>query len=188
MLSKLLENNYKEILVIAKRITQRNPRKEAKELISEVYLFIHEKDMNFKNDKEFIFYFAKVMKFMYIGIRSNYNKNTKLSNCHLEYDPGNDDWKQIEIDAEGINQETKDMMSELSHLSIRDVTKYAELMDFKRTLPPHEKQLFEWYFEGGYSTRFISNILEKETGWGMSYVRFNEMINVLKSKITDQWN
>jgi RNA polymerase sigma factor (sigma-70 family) len=181
MISQLLNNNYKEILKAAKNITRRRNYQQAPALINETYLFLHDKETP-KINNEFVKYFTKTMHYLYIGERSTYNKAEKLSKVYLEYDPGNDDWKDIEVNIE-INKETLDTLLNLSHLKNTDAIKYANVMQLKETLPPHEREIFELHFDKGLSGRQIAKIMELETGWKMSYVRYNEMIKKVKLKL-----
>lgn len=186
MLSELVKHNYNEILLRAIRITRRRNRRQAEALINEAYLTLSGKDEVPDDNQRFIEHFAKTMKFLYIGGRSSYNKAEKPSPNYLEYDPGNDDWKDIELMTEGINDQTKDAILNLSHLTYDKALKYSDLMQFKNILPPHEKEIFDLHFEKGLSCRDIVKLMEIETGWKMGKTRINEMIQEVKRKIYER--
>lgn len=183
MLNELLENNYKEILKAAVNITRRRDRHQAKALINETFLKVFEKDNYPTNNTEFIGHYVKTMYFLYKGERSSYNKAETSKHITLEFDPGNEDWKHIELDAENINKETKDTMLAASNLTTDKAIRYVKILEIKDSLPPHEKEIFSLHYEQGLSSRQIALHMEKETGWKMSYVRFNEMINKVKAKL-----
>jgi RNA polymerase sigma factor (sigma-70 family) len=182
MLAQLVERNYKNILPVAKRITGRDCYRQATALISETYLTVSEKNKEYKSDEHFVKSFSKTMYFLFKGKRSTYNKAEGLSKVHLEYDPGNEDWKEIEIILDG-NEQTKDLVMNLSHLKTEDAIEYVKLMQFKEQLPPHEKEIFCLHFENRMSGREIARLMETETGFKMSYVRYNEMIKGIKNKL-----
>ena len=183
MLSELLENNYKVILKAARNITQRRGQHQAPALINETYLKVFEKNDYPTDDKNFIGHYVKTMHYLYLGKRSSYNKAEHKEHIPLVYDPGNEDWKLIEIEAEGTNKETKDTMLAVSNLTTDKAIRYVGVMEIKESLPPHEKEIFDLHFEKGMSSRQIAKHMEVETGWKMSYARFNEMINKVKSKL-----
>lgn len=181
MLAKLIEDNYKQILVCATNITRRKDRHQAKALINEAYITASSKDLTGK-EEHFVKWFTKMMHFIYIDKNTKYNKGERLSEIHLEYDPGNEDWKEIELVLD-TNDETIDTIINLSHLGKDKAIKYTELMQFKNSLPPHEKEIFSLHFEQGLSSRSIAKLMKFETGYEMNYVRYNEMINKVKAKI-----
>ena len=180
MLSKLVEDNYKQLLINAKHITRRNPRHQAEALISEAYLTLSNKDIT---EEGFIKVFTKTMHNLYIGERSTYNKAEKLSPLHLTYDNGNDDWKQIELVLDNVSDGTRELINELSHLKEQDAVDYVELMCFKQSLPPHLKEIFSLYYEQGMGAIRIARLMEEETGYKMSYMGYHRMIVELKEKL-----
>jgi hypothetical protein len=183
MFAKMLTDNYQQIYVAAKRITQRNNQRNPKELISETYLVLEPKGIVPNNNIEFVMYFSKAMKYVYLGERSEYNKGVKPSDHFIEYDYGNDDWKQIELQAETTDTNTKDLIDNISHLTKEKAFKYIDLMYSKQTLSPSESELFKLHFEHGLSSRDIAKLLEEETGWKLSYGTFNRLINTMKTKL-----
>ena len=182
MFSELVKNNYNEILLAAKKITRRRDYRQARELINQTYIYLHKIDLP-KDNKGFISVFVDRMNIEYKGTKSSFNKVVSIKEASLTYDPGSEDWKQIEIDCEGLNEETKDKLTALSHLDKEDARGYVKLMEFKESLPPHERELFSLHFEQKMSSRQIAERMEKDTGWKMSYVRYNEMINNIKRKL-----
>lgn len=93
----------------------------------------------------------------------------------------------ILILSEGVNDFTKEIIEISSSLGKTKTLKYIELIEFKRTLQPHESILFELYFEKDLSTRDISKMYSDETH-KLNYQSVNRMINVIKTKInTYQW-
>ena len=180
MLSKLVENNYKNILECANLITRRRNPHHSKDLINETYLLMDSLEYP-KQDVDFVKFFVKSMHFLYIGERSSFNKKFKVKDQELKFDVRDTDL--LDIDVEQTNEETIEAIKHLSHLTKEDVILYTSLMIFKEQLPPHERELFELRFENGLSSREIADLMEKETGYKMSYVRYNEMINKIKYKI-----
>ena len=182
MLNKLVIDNYKELKEAANNITRRRDRNQSNELINETYLTLFNKVVP-ETNAIFVKWFTKSMKYIYIDKYSSFRKATDQKESSLTYDTGNSDWKDIELGAEQINEKTKGIITGLSHLTNDKALKYVELLEFKESLPPHERELFELHFEKGLSGRKISKLMEKETGFKMSYVRYNEMIKVIKNKI-----
>lgn len=95
--------------------------------------------------------------------------------------------KEIEIQTEGTNDFTKELIEISSNLGKEKTLKYIELVEFKRTLPSHEAILFELYFEKQMSTREIAT--EYSMGPNkINYQSINKMINIIKQKIeTREW-
>ena len=185
MISTLLNNNYSDILSVARNITRRKGVHRAKDLITSTYIRIHNKEVP-TNDKEFIKFFCKCMYLDHLCKWSEFNKLFETKDSVLEYDPGNEDWKNIEINAEYTSLDNQDGISELSHLNKEKAIKYSEVMIFKYNLPPHEQELFTLYFEEGLSGAAISTIIENETGYKTNSKRFDRMIRVIKNKIEEQ--
>jgi hypothetical protein len=75
------------------------------------------------------------------------------------------------------------MLKELTHLTEPKVKKLIRVHEFKETLPPHLKTIFEFYYESGMSSRQIAELMEKETGYKMDFRRYNDMINEIKEKL-----
>ena len=182
MLSKLVEDNYKDILLAATRITRRTNVKQNKALINETYLALHGKKIPTDNIG-FLMYFNRTMKIIHIDQRSTYNKHEKVNSVEHIYEQINEEWKEIEIQTEQTNESTKELIKELSYLSEEKAVQYLEVMDFKKGLPPNEREIFDLHYEKGLSSREIAKLMEEETGWKMSYVRYNEMINKVKKKL-----
>jgi len=182
MYQRMVEINYKDIKLCAQRITQRNPRRDSEELINETYIWLSDK-WTPEDKEEFLKYFVKTMKLLYIGERSPYGKAVRMKETYLEYDPGNSDWKKIEeIYFDEINEQTKETLNNLSHLTQDKAIKYADVMMFKNRLSPHEKELFELHFVEGVSARQIAKDISKDLGYKTSYQNFVRMINEIKKK------
>jgi len=181
VIAELLTNNYKEILTCARRIIRRRDYTLAEELISETYLALHEKEVP-NTGLEFIKYFVTSMKLMTMSPRTSFNKIQRPSGVPLEYDLGNDDYKQIftDIDAIGKSESTKELMTELSHLTKENAIKYVEVMEYKDTLAPWDRELFEMNIEKGLSGRKIVKLKELESGTKMSYKTYNNRIKQIK--------
>jgi DNA-directed RNA polymerase specialized sigma24 family protein len=180
MLSKLVEDNYKQLLINAKHITRRNPRHQAEALISEAYIKLANKEVK---EEGFVKVFTKTMHYLYIGTRSTFNKAEKLSPLHLTFDNGNDDWKQIELVLDNVSDGTRELINELSHLKEQDAVDYVDLMCFKHQLPPHLKEIFSLHYEQGLGCRKIAQLMEEETGYKMSYMGYHRMIMELNNKL-----
>lgn len=182
MLAKLVEDNYKQILDNAINITRRKNYQQAKALINEAYLTLSEKDLTTKKEF-FVEYYTATMYNLYIGERSSYNKNERVSTIPIEYEQVNDDWKQIEILLDEANEATIEAICNLSHLGKEKAIKYVELMQFKDRLAPHLKEIFSLHFEQGLSSRKIAEVMESETGYKMEFKSYNRMINEVKQKL-----
>lgn len=181
MLNKLIEDNYDNILIHANRITRKRNRHQSKALINETYLMLSEKELT-PEQASSIKYFVKTMFYMYRGERSRYSKAERVNSIYLDYDPGNEDWTSIELILDE-NEDTKDEIVNLSHLGKEKAIKYVELMQLKETLPPHEKEIFSLHFEHEQSSRDIAKKVSSETGWDISHMTYNKLINQVKDKI-----
>jgi len=181
VIGKFLENNYKEVLICAKRIVRRM-NYNAEELISETYLEVHEKNPYLTTDRDFVKWFTWSMKLSAMSKRSNFNKSQRLCGVELQFDPGNEDWQNIytEIDASGKSEGTKELMIELSHLTKDKAIQYVEVMEYKDSLAPWDRELFELNIEKGLSGRKIVKIKEMESGTKMSYKTYNNRIKQIK--------
>jgi RNA polymerase sigma factor (sigma-70 family) len=185
--NNLVNKHYKYLLKVAKRITRRKDVWLAEDLIHETYLHIYENEKFVPlDDIGFISFFCKYMLFMFIGERSSFNKATKI-HTDIEYTnvqiEDNEVLSDLELYVEGTNEATKEMLKELTHLTEPKVKKLIRVHEFKETLPPHLKTIFEFYYESGMSSRQIAELMEKETGYKMDFRRYNDMINEIKEKL-----
>lgn len=200
MLNKLLEDNYKEILTVATRITRKKDRHIATELINETFLQIAERNKVIPTDNiGFVMYFSKYMKLMFMGERSSFNRNINgkevltESETYLDFKNelkaliDTDAELEIELGAEETNEVTKDLLSNLSHMTYERVKRYAEVIEFRVSLPPWEKELFDMHFELGLSSRQIADLMKEETGYEMHPQRCKLMIKEIKNKIKETW-
>lgn len=186
-MNQLVNKHYKYLLTVAKRITRRKDVGLAEDLIHETYLHIFENEKIYpKDDTGFIMYFVRYMKLQFLGERSTFNKAMKLTsdieNSEIQIQD-NEALSDLELYVEGTNEATKEMLKELTHLTEPKVKKLIRVHEFKETLPPHLKTIFEFYYESGMSSRQIAELMEKETGYKMDFRRYNDMINEIKEKL-----
>lgn len=187
-LAEMFNATYPELLIRARRITQRQSITYAPELINSTYLDIHQ-DYTYPSDKqEFIMWFSRAMKLRYIGARSNFNKGISGSgNCELQDCP-DEDSTSFEIHVEDTNQATKELIEASSSMKKERLLKYIQVLEFKRTLPLDEQMIFDIHYQHGLSSRAISKRLSEETGFDFHYQRVNKMINSVKLKLqAHQW-
>jgi DNA-directed RNA polymerase specialized sigma subunit len=160
----------------------------ADDLISETYLKITNWDAIPEKDEEFIKVFVTQMKWEFKGKRSKFNKlyHSKeaeiLDGFQLEDKESTND---IFLNSEGINELTKDVVEELSHLGPEAVQKYIEVASFKESLPGWEKELFELHYEDSLSSRKIAKGLEDLYEFDVNYQNINKLINEVKTKLND---
>lgn len=212
-LSRLFTNNYEYLSTVARRITRCKDVAMAPDLISETYLNLSEKQTEYPGtDEEFVKWFSKCMKNYFVWPNSSfnvlynsketltldqgekhYNSNAQLHldtgyvNSYIELITDEDALNNIEIQVEGTNDFTKELIDISSCLGKIKTLKYIELVEFKRTLPPYESILFELYFEKELSTRDIARIYSDEIH-KMNYQSVNKMVNSIKNKIkTYKW-
>jgi RNA polymerase sigma factor (sigma-70 family) len=183
MLNELVQNNYNEILTAAINITRRRNRHQAKALINETYLKLFEKNEYPKENQDFVKVYVKTMHYLYMGERSTYNKAETSKHITLEYDPGSEDWRDIEVNAEGVNEETKDTMLAASNLTTDKAVRYIKVLECKDQLAPHERELFTLHFELGMGSRKIAKQLSTSFGWKTGHTNINKMINKIKEKL-----
>lgn len=186
-MNKLVNKHYKYLLIVAKRITSKKDIYLAEDLIHETFLSIYENEKIVPTDDTgFIMYFVRYMKLQFLGERSTFNKAMKLTSDieHSEIQiHDNEALNDLELYVEGTNEATKEMLKELTHLTESKVKKLIKVYDFKDTLPPHLKTIFEFYYENGMSSRQIAELMEQETGYKMDFRRYNDMINEIKEKL-----
>lgn len=128
--------------------------------------------------------------------RSN-GKKTRLVNCRVEsfYENPDSEYslnaiadeealQNIEIDAEGVNDQTKEIIEISSSLGKTKTLKYIEIIEFKNSLPAHEVILFELYFEQNLSTRDISEMYSDEMH-KISHLSTWQMIKIIKEKLNN---
>lgn len=182
MLSKLMQDNYKEIQKAAVLITRRMGT-SPHELINESYLTLSTKDYP-KDNEGFVKYVTQIMKYQSMSPRSSFNKANRIG-IEVKFEPINEEYKDIELIIDDVSEYTKETIEGLSHLTKEKINKYIQALEFKESLAPHEKTLFELHFEDGLSSRKIAEWMSKEFGIfeGGSYVRYNEMINQIKTKL-----
>lgn len=186
-MNQLVNKHYKYLLTVAKRITRKKDVQLAEDLIHETYLHIYENEKICPTDDiGFIMFYSRYMKLQFLGDRSTFNKAMSLgvdidhSDIHIE---DNEALNDLELYVEGTNEATKEMLKELTHLTESKVKKLIKVYDFKDTLPPHLKTIFEFYYENGMSSRQIAELMENETGYKMDFRRYNDMINEIKKRI-----
>lgn len=200
-LSELFTYNYTYLNTVAKRITRCKNVHMAADLLNDTYLVIHEKqEAGLKvpeNNDEFVKWFSKCMSNYFKWPNSSFNKlfNSKES---LTIDNGyfqrnderlidQDALRDIEILVEDTNDFTKELFEISSSMGAIKTLKYIELVEFKRTLPSHEKILFELYYEKELSTRDIATLYSSPVH-KMNYQSVNNMVNKIKDKInTYKW-
>lgn len=183
MLSDLLNRNYKQIKVCARKISGN----KADDVINETYLTLSNKKPPV-NDFEFVKWFTKTMDNNYKLRNSDFNKRYRSKELVCEEVPEQIENIDLDIFAEEINEETKELIEVASYMRRDRALLYLDVLDFKNTLPLHEKYLFEVYFEHGLSTREISEMESKLSGYDFGYQRVNQMVNEIKKKIKLKWN
>jgi len=182
VLSELVKNNYKEILDAAKNITRRNNYQYAKDLINDAYILISEKNYP-KDNQGFIQFYTTVMYNMNRGERSSFRKAIKPLGVELKIDVPSNDHKSIETLAEITNENTKELINELSHLTREKAIKFSAALEFKDSLSPHQRTLFEYCYEQELSVRDIADKMEIDHGQKMSHMRIWRMVNEIKSEL-----
>jgi len=162
MLAFLLTETYPQIYINAKNIAKKPAI--AKELINVTYIHIQQKNKEIpQTPEEFIKYYTKYMHFMFIGKYSEMN-TFRLS----QYIEG-----EIVDVSENFNPSVqKEEDEQIKKIAI-----------FKKSLFPHEKELFELVIEKGVSVRKIAKLLSKETGYDISHVLIFRLVTQLKQKI-----
>lgn len=173
----IFNRNYKELLIVANRITRRKNRNLSTELISETYLQLIIKEYPLDN-LEFVKWFSKSMRSLYVWENSPFNNIYRLD---------------VENKLLRQNQYRKpnDIITPrhacLDNLTNEDVKKELDpniISIFKKSLPLHERYTFELYYEHNLSTRQIS----KELNYEITYLTINEFVNNIKTKIKKyQW-
>lgn len=164
MFNKLFEDNYKDIYSTAKKIVRKKShygsRYDARELMNEAYLILHNKEV--PNSDKFLERFSSTMKYLFIGERSTYNKNVNT-------------WILTDK-AEGVIDEDW-----IKRVCIEDVVR------LKEELPAHLKAIFELHYEQGLSSRKIAHHMEQLSGYKMERKNYGELINEVKLKIKQRW-
>lgn len=187
MLANLFSENHKEIYKVAKRITNRRDYKLAGDLVNETYLHLNIKQVPVPpNGDEFIKWFCKTMKNLYIWPNSNFNKSFKIQAIDNEIDIiDSSAFNQINISVEETNEATKELISVSSSMPKDRMLKYIHLLEFKNSLPLHERYLFEIYYEKGLSCRDISKMESQISGQEINYQSINIMVNSIKKKLKE---
>lgn len=184
----------------------------APDLLNSTYLVVHEKHekgmfVPSEND-DFVKWFSKTMKNYFVWPNSEFNKTYKQEAISIDqqfrvdnnilgddriskqtssnrYDESiidEDALRDIEIQVEQANDFTKELIEISSSLGKQKTLKYIELVEFKRSLELHERELFIMYFEHGLSTRKIAQMYSMTENI-MNYQSVNIMVNQIKSKI-----
>lgn len=186
MLANLYRENHKELHKIAQRITRRKNINLANELINETYIeLVRKEKIAPKNQLEFIKWFSKAMKNIYIWRDSGFNKAIRIQaaeNFELEL-IDNEALKDIDFSVEKTNEATKELMQISSGMAKDRALRYIQVLEFKSRLPLHERYLFEIYFERGLSCRKISELEKQISGENIDYQVINIMVNSIKNKI-----
>lgn len=155
---KLVNENHKELTLVAYRIT--GNKTKANDLISETYLNLHNKQVPLIKN-EFVKFFSKSMGNLNRWSRSSFNK----------FNNGKEILKEVEVATE------------------EEVCKYClfnEIELFKDTLPPHEKKLFELYYEMQISTRKIASELTTEFKIKVSSSSIDRLLLPVKIKVKEK--
>lgn len=66
------------------------------------------------------------------------------------------------------------------------VLKYISVLEFKNSLPLHERYIFDLYYNNRMSSRKIAEALSKED-YPIHFKSINSMVNSIKAKIKTQW-
>lgn len=195
MLTKLFENNHKQLKNVARRMCGN----KWGDLVSETYLRVATFKTLPDKDEEFIKVFVENMKYQMLGRRSGFNKLNNFKDLyyidykHDKLKEGDDleiefvdDWSEedVYLKCDKVNEATKDLIKELTHLTKEKVERYVNLQEFKAQLPGWDKEIFELHFEHGMSSRDIASHL-KMLGYETNYQRMNGLINEVKYKIKE---
>lgn len=181
---ELFNRNYKDILLRAKRITQRDNRRLAPDLINETYIVLHDKQTKHPTvDFEFIKWYAKCMKNYYVWQNSTFNKHNRVKDSVELNESHLIDTTDLDLEIAFTTEETKELISISSGMKQDRLLTYLQVIEFKETLPLHERYIFELYFENGLSARAMAEQLTKETGYVYNWQRLNVMVNSIKTKI-----
>lgn len=193
MLQVLVKNNYKELKTVARNICNTKRGYKYDDLINEMYLVLDRKISEGshvpKEDDQFIKYCGAIMYNLFRGENSRFNKLYSGTEQEIPeyYQPTDDDsLNEIYLACEGTNEASKELIEELSHLTKEKVNKYVDLLEFKQSLAPWDREIFIQHFEHGMSSREIANGLELMCGYETNYQRMNILINEVKEKI-EKW-
>lgn len=191
MLNKLLTDNYKEILIAAKRITRKRDVKLAPVLINETFLHIAEEKKTYPTDNiGFVMYYSRYMKLMFLGERSRFSKAERFKELEIieVYEPEDETaLNEMDLNSEEINEATRDVLDNLSHLRISRLNRYMDVVEFEHSLPSHLKDIFDMHYRHGMSSRDIARNMEIWSGYKMDYRFYNGLINEVKQLIKDKW-
>ena len=162
MLAFLLTETYPQIYINAKNIAKKPAI--AKELINVTYIDIQQRNKEIpQTPEEFIKYYTQYMHHVYRNSSSQMN-TFRLS----QYIEG-----EIVDVSENFNPDVqKEEDEQIKKIAI-----------FKKSLFPHEKELFELVIEKRVSVRKIAKSLSKETGYDISYGLIFRLVTQLKQKI-----
>ena len=174
IMGELFTNNYNELYIVAKRITQRKDYRMAPALINETYIQLQHK-IPPKCPNEFVKWFSKSMKQQYFWKETSYNKNERITSIDTGIDIP--DTENFNLSIEDTNQQTKELIEINSGMKTERMLKYIQVLEFKENLLLHEKYLFELHFTNGLSGREIARNLN------MSKNSIILMINKIKTKL-----
>lgn len=155
----MIEQNYNYLCIVGTRITGNADL--GKDLLTETYLVLTDKKVDFPtDDMGFIKFFSKCMSNFFRWPNSSFNQNFKIP-----------DRLTIKEQEETETEEPN------------DDTLIDEVTDFKGNLPPHQKVLFELYFEKGMSARRIAELLEIQTGFSIHEKSMQKLIKPIKTNL-----
>lgn len=180
-LGEIFTHTYPEINAVAKRITSRRNIKQAPELINVTFFELHRHPYP-SNPDEFIKWFSKSMKQQYVWTKSAFNNVNKITSNEAEIEDIEDNSMDLELLSEETNQATKEFIHVSSSMKKERVIKYIQVLEFKKSLPLHEQEIFELYYVNDIPIRKLLELLN-ETGDCISYESVRQMVNSIKTKI-----
>lgn len=186
----LVSDNYKYLKKVATRIASRRDHRLAGDLLTETYFNIVDKDIKYPtNQEEFLKWFSKCMKNIFVWPNSSFNKMHKsrerATNTIERYAALDEEaMRHIELGAEQTNDTTREILELSTLMGIEKTLKYIRLLEFKKSLLEYEKILFELYFEKNLSTRDIARMYS-DNRHRMTHISVNTMVNKIKHKIKE---
>ena len=164
--------SYPQIKKSAHLITRRTSR-NAKELINQTYIELHEKSHP-KAPDEFTKWFVKAMHLRSLPKSTFFQQTTYRTFESSTLEQTEPESPVLEYEPPFIPES---LPSEL-------VPKYISLISFKKWLPLHEQVIFELYYESNLSGHEITRNLNSE-GYSINRHNVNKMINSIKTKLAE---
>lgn len=185
-LGEIFTHTYPEINIVAKRITRRRDVNQAPDLINTTFVELHKHSLYPTSPEDFVKWFSRSMKQQYVWRNSNFNLSNKIQSDQ-EIEDIEDTGIDLELLSESTNEATKDFIQVSSSMKKERVLRYIQVLEFKKSLPLHEQEVFELYYVNDIPIRKLLQLLN-ETGDCISYESVRQMVNSIKTKIkSTQW-